>query len=262
MYDEQGNKKRSAMRRAVLGALAGVMVMGTAQAGSVMGNGGATEVTQILNNTQLVQETAQTYQQIQQLAQQLQYMQAQMQNLTAAPQQIWGQAQQDLTQLTQLVSQSQGLAYTAGNFSQQFQQEYPGFAATAGATSYGQQYSDWITKSLGSISTAMRVAGVQTSQGQFASEQAALQSIQNISAGSPGALQAIQAGNMIANAQVTQLQELRQLIGTQIAAQDTYLATQQQVQANQTNAAQTVLMQGNGTVRQWGQSGFVGYGPQ
>ena len=256
MYDEQGNKKRPAMRRAVLGALAGVMVMGTAQAGSVMGNGGATEVTQILNNTQLVQETAQTYQQIQQLAQQLQYMQAQMQNLTAAPQQIWGQAQQDLTQLTQLVSQSQGLAYTAGNFSQQFQQEYPGFTT---GTNFGQQYSDWITKTLGGISTAMQVAGVQTNQGQFATEQAALQSIQNISAGSPGALQAIQAGNMIANNTATQLMKLRQLMGAQVAAQDTYLATQQQNQASSSAAVQDILSQGNGTIRAAGQSGFKQY---
>ena len=250
-------------RKAVMLALAGSMVIGNAQAGSVMGNGGATEVTQILNNVQLVQETAQTYQQIQQLAQQLQYMQSQLQNLAAAPQQIWGQAQQDLTQLTQLtqlVSQSQTLAYAAGNGAQQFQQNYPGFAATAGATNYGQQYSTWINNSLSSVSAALQSAGFQANN--FASEQAALQSIRNISAGSPGALQAIQAGNMIASNQADQLMQLRQLMTAQMGAQDSYIAARQQVQANQTNAAQTVLMQGNGTVRQWGQSGFVGYGPQ
>ena len=247
-------------RKAVMLALAGSMVIGNAHAGSVMGNGGATEVTQILNNVQLVQETAQTYQQIQQLAQQLQYMQSQLQNLTAAPQQIWGQAQQDLTQLTQLVSQSQTLAYAAGNGAQQFQQNYPGFAATAGATNYGQQYSTWINNSLNSVSAALQSAGFQANN--FASEQAALQSIRNISAGSPGALQAIQAGNMIASNQADQLMQLRQLMTAQMGAQDSYIAARQQVQANQTNAAQTVLMQGNGTVRQWGQSGFVGYGPQ
>ncbi len=244
-------------RKAVMLALAGSMVIGNAQAGSVAGNGGATEVTQILNNVQLVQETAQTYQQIQQLAQQLQYMQAQMQNLTAAPQQIWGQAQQDLSQLTQLVSQSQGLAYTAGNLSQQFQQEYPGF--TAGAN-FGQQYGDWITKSLGGLSTAMQVAGLQTNQGQFATEQAALQSIRNMSAGSPGALQAVQAGNMIASNMADQLMKLRQLMGSQMAAQDTYLATQQQVQAGRAMATQQFMQQGTGTIRQPGQSGFQGYG--
>lgn len=256
MYDEQGNKKRSTMRRAVLGALAGVMVITNAQAGSVMGNGGATEVTQILNNVQLVQETAQTYQQIQQLAQALQYDQQQLQNLVQAPQQVWGQAQQDLAQLTQLVSQSQGLAYTAGNLSQQFQQEYPGF--TAGAN-FGQQYSDWITKSLGGLSTAMQVAGLQTSQGQFATEQAALQSIRNMSAGSPGALQAVQAGNMIASNMADQLMKLRQLMGSQMAAQDTYLATQQQSQASGAAATQDIMRQGNGNIRQPGQSGFVQY---
>ena len=243
-------------RKAVMLALAGSMVIGNAQAGSVMGNGGATEVTQILNNGQLIQIAAQTYQQIQQLAQQLQYMQAQMQNLTAAPQDVWGQAQQDLTQLTQLVAQSQGLAYTAGNLSQQFQQTYPGFTSPV---NFGQQYSDWINKSLGGLSTAMQVAGLQTSQGQFASEQAALQSIRSMSASSPGALQAVQAGNMIASNTADQLMKLRQLMGAQMAAQDTYLATQQQNQASSSAAVQDILSQGDGTIRAAGQSGFTQY---
>jgi hypothetical protein len=34
---------------------------------------------------------------------------------------------------------------------------------------------------------------------------------------------------------------------------------QAQVQSDQTDAAQTVLKQGNGAVRQWGRSGFVGF---
>ncbi len=230
---------KSTTRKAVMLALAGSMVMGTAQAGSVMGNGGATEVTQILNNVQLVQETAQTYQQIQQLAQQLQYMQSQLQNLVTAPQQIWGQAQADLTQLTQLVSQGQALGYALGNIDQTFAAKYPGYTQSLG-TNYSQASQSWIQTSLDSFRSALDSAGLQSSQ--FATEQAALQSIQNISAGSPGALQAIQAGNMIANAQVTQLQKLRQLTMAQMQAQEAYMSQKVQQQAS-TQATVSAQMQ-------------------
>ena len=58
--------RNATARRAILAALAGSMVMSAANAGSVAGNGGATEVTQILNNVELVQQSAQMYQQVQQ----------------------------------------------------------------------------------------------------------------------------------------------------------------------------------------------------
>lgn len=51
--------RNTQQRRAILAALAGSMVMSTANAGSVAGNGGATEVTQILNNAELLQQSAQ-----------------------------------------------------------------------------------------------------------------------------------------------------------------------------------------------------------
>jgi P-type conjugative transfer protein TrbJ len=228
-----------------------------AQAGSVAGNGGATEVTQTLNNYELVTQSAQMYTQVQQSLQQVQMEQQQLQNLIAAPQQLWGQAQQDLGNLVQLVSKTQAIAYSAGNIDQQFKQSFPGYAASAGSTNYGQQYSSWIQKSLDGLNTALQAAGLNTSQ--FATEQSAMDQIQNLSAGSPGSLQAVQAGNMIASQTVQQLQKMRQLLANQTMAQTNYLATQQQIKADQTDAAQTFLRQGNGQVRQPNQSGYKSF---
>jgi P-type conjugative transfer protein TrbJ len=248
---------KHAARKAVLAALAGTMIAFDANAGSVAGNGGATEVTQILNNVELVNQSAQMYQEVQQTLQQVQMMQQQLKNLISAPQQLWGQAQQDLIQLTQLVSQTTAISYAAANIDQQFRQAFPGFAQTAGNTNFGAKYKDLMGKAMDGLNSALQAAGMNVKQ--FDTERNAIVQIQGISAGSQGALQAMQAGNMIASQTVDQLQKLRQLLATQTLAQSNYLGMQAQMQADQTDAAQTVLKQGNGTVRRWGQSGFVGF---
>lgn len=257
---KQADKKMCvtrAMKRVALVALAGSMVMTTANAGSVAGNGGATEVTQILNNSELVVQSAQMYQQVQQTLQQVQMMQQQMRNLLTAPQQLWGQAQQDLMQLTQLVGQTQAIGYAAANVDQQFRQAFPGFASSAGNTNYGAKYKDLITKAMGGLNSALQGAGLNARQ--FDTERNAIAQIQGMSGGSQGALQAVQAGNMIASQTVDQLQKMRQLLQTQAQAEANYLGMQAQVQADQTDALQTMLKQGDGTVRRTGQSGFRGY---
>ena len=221
-------------------------------AGSVAGNGGATEVTQLLNNAELVGQTAQ---QIQMVQNQLTQLMNEAKNLTAAPQQIWGQAQQDLMQLTQLVQQGQSLSYALANVDQMFKQQFPGYGQSTTSPNYSQLYQSWSQKSMDGLRQALTAAGVQSNQ--FQNEQQAMANIQSISAGSPGALQAIQAGTMVASQQVEQLQKLRQLQMAQMQAQANYLAAQQSKQDNDTEAVQAWMKQGNGTVRQPRSSGFA-----
>lgn len=245
------------LRNTVIVALAGSMIATNANAGSVAGNGGSTEITQILNNFELVTQSAQMYQQVQQAIQQVQMEQQQLKNLLNAPQQLWGQAQQDLTQLAQLVSQTTAISYAAGNIDQTFRGAYPGYAKSAGATNYGTKYKALIGQAMDGLNSALQSAGLNASQ--FTSERAAVQQIQSMSGGSQGSLQAIQAGNMIASQTIDQLQKLRQLLAAQTQSQSNYLAAQAQVQADQTDATQTLMKQGNGTVRQSGQSGFTNF---
>lgn len=226
-------------------------VVGKCFAGSVAGTGGSTEVTQLLNNVEMVNQTTQ---QIMMVQQQLTMLANQAKNLTTAPQQIWGQAQSDLMRLTSLVAQGQSIAYSAQNVDQVFRQRFPGYGSTSTNTNYGQLYRSWSDASRQGLSTALQAAGFQA--GNFASEQAALQQIQGISAGSPGSLQAIQAGNMIASQQVEQLQKLRQLTVAQMEAQNGYLAAQQTKEDHSTEAVDKWMRQGDGTLKQPGTRGF------
>jgi P-type conjugative transfer protein TrbJ len=216
-------------RNAVLGALACSMVMTTANAGSVAGNGGATEVTQILNNVELVQQSAQMYQEVEQTIQQVQMMQQQLKNLMTAPQQVWGAVQSDLTQLTQLVAQGQALGYALGNIDQAFATKFPGYT-TALKGNFSQASKNWTQTTLDSLRSALDSAGLQSQQ--FATEQSAMDSIQSMSGSAQGSLQAVQAGNMIASQTVQQLQKLRQLFMAQMQAQNAYLANKEQAEAN------------------------------
>ncbi|MES2758095.1 MAG: P-type conjugative transfer protein TrbJ [Pseudomonadota bacterium] len=235
----------------------GVLATAT-HAGSVAGFGGSTEITQLLNNVELVGQSAQMYLQVQQTLQQVVMAKQQLQNLLAAPVQNWGQAQQDLAALADLVTKTGALTYASGNIDQLFRQKFPGYARTAGNSNYGAKYQGLVQSQLDGLNSALQAAGLQSSQ--FVNERAALQQIQGISAGSQGSLQALQAGNMIASQTIDQLQKLRQLTMSQMQAQNSYLAGQAQQQADQTDAAQTFLKQGTGTVRKMGTSGFVGFG--
>lgn len=207
-------------KRYLLAALIAAAVAHVAHAGTVAGTGGSTEVTQIMNNVELVNQSAQMYQQVQQTIQQVQYSKQQLQNLVAAPQMLWGQAQSDLQQLSQLVTKGQALGYALGNIDQQFASKYQGYKPSTNQTSA----RNWNDTSMDSLKAALSTAGMQANQ--FANEQATMDSIQNIAANAPGALQASQAGVMVASQQVQQLQKLRQLFMAQMQAQNAYLAQQ------------------------------------
>jgi P-type conjugative transfer protein TrbJ len=95
----------------------------------------ATEVTQLLNNAQLVQMggeqirqgtqlATQITNQLQQIENQLKMYQNMLQNTASLPQRIWDQAQQNIQQLAQLAQTGQGLAYSMSNVDSVFRQRF------------------------------------------------------------------------------------------------------------------------------------------
>ncbi len=248
---------RTLTSRVLLAAFIVGAVVTTANAGSVAGFGGSTEVTQILNNVELIQQSAQMYQQVQNTIMAVQHSQQQLKNLLALPTQTWGQAQQELSALADLVNKTTALSYAGRNIDQLFRQRFKGFSSSAGSTNFGAQFQNLVQTQLDGLNSALQAAGLQSSQ--FAHERAALQQIQSMSAGSQGSLQALMAGNMIASQQIDQLQKLRQLYMAQMQAQNSFMAGQAQQQADQVDATQTFMKQGNGTVRQPGSSGFKSF---
>ena len=225
-------------RRIALVTTLAVAIPVYAIAGSVAGTGGATEVTQLLNNVQLGQQTQSLAQQVTTTLQQLQVLQQQLQyaqqNLITAPQQIWGIAQSDLARLISLAGQANTITYAAGVNQQQFNQLYPGYQGAQ--TTQTNQYSGLLTSSFAAQQSAIQNAGLNISQ--FATERAAIQTIQSTSANSPGALQAVQAGNMLTSQIIDQMQKVRVLIADQTTAQANAAAAQGQNDSNGRAAAQ------------------------
>jgi P-type conjugative transfer protein TrbJ len=186
----------------------------SSHAGSIAGTGGATEVTQILNNIQLLQS----------VYHQAEMVKAQLKNMEGFGNMEWGRAQDSLASLTKVVSQGQSLSYALGNAEAVFKQKYPGYTAHGGGD-FAKQYEDWSQTTLSSIRGALSSAGLQSEQ--FASEEEAMRSIRSMSARSSSTVQAVQAGVMVAAQQVEQLQKLRQLQMAQIQAQGAFLAKEQ-----------------------------------
>ncbi|MTK63969.1 MAG: hypothetical protein F8N15_05455 [Methanobacterium sp.] len=206
-------------------------VASPALAGSVAGTGGATEITQLANNVELIDIAAQATQQVQYLFRQLQALQQQLQyaeqNLVSAPMQVWGAAQADLTTLANLSSQANAVMYAGGAIAQRFQQLYPGYQGTAPT---GAQYATLVTNSLDAQKAAIQNAGLQYTQ--MGTERSVVQQIQGMSSSSPGALQAIQAGNMLTSQLIDQMQKTRLLLADQTVAQANAAAAAAQDKTN------------------------------
>jgi P-type conjugative transfer protein TrbJ len=211
-----------------------------AQAGTVFGNGGATEVTQILNNSQLMaiwqtgtmqlaELNSMLDNEITQTMQQINMVQNQLQDLMSIGDKVmgpWNQISGALGKLQGAVSRGQALSYTLQNLDQQFMQKYQGFGNyTSGGSSYAAQYQGWSQATNDGIKSALEAQGLQASD--FATEQSTMDQLNSMSSSANGTVSAVQAGNAIAAQQVVQLQKLRQLQMEQFNAYAGYLSGQQ-----------------------------------
>ncbi|MDQ3232870.1 MAG: hypothetical protein M3Q07_13715, partial [Pseudobdellovibrionaceae bacterium] len=78
---------------------------------------------------------------------------------------------------------------------------------------------------------AMKAANLQFEQ--FSSEEETIKTIQRLGSSAKGRMEAIQAGNLIASQQVSQIQKLRGLMMAQMQMQSAYLS----FEANQKDSA-------------------------
>jgi P-type conjugative transfer protein TrbJ len=253
MNRHSGRKKHSFTPAKI--AILALALTSPAQAGTVMGNGGATEVTQILNNAQLMaifqNGTSQLAQlssmldnEITQTMQQISMVQNQLQDLASMGNQImtpYNQVSGALGKLQGLVSRGQSLSYTLQNLDQQFSQLYPGFGNYGSSGTYATQYKGWSQASMDGIKGALQAQGLQASD--FATEQSTMDQLNSMSSSANGTVSAVQAGNAIAAQQVVQLQKLRQLQMEQFNAYAGYLSGQQAKQDAEAEAMGKFMQQ-------------------
>jgi type IV secretion system protein TrbJ len=184
----------------------------------------ASEMTQLLNNLELLH---QALQQAQELSNQLKMLENMAQNLKNIPDQVWTPASQHLQSLMSVVKQGQSLAFSSSNISEEFQHKFKGFVQ---AESFQTDYKTWSNTVRDSLRTSLSAANLQSQQ--FTSEEQVLSALRSMSQSAEGRMQALQVGTQISVEQVAQLQKLRGLMMAQIQAQNTYMAGEQQQKDN------------------------------
>lgn len=160
---------------------------------------------------QLVQSVTLADQLVQQatmVSQQLTMLQNQARNLQSLPSSFWPNVSSQLTQLIQINRQSQGLSYSMADVAAETRHQYGDPGQTL--TGVEQRYQSWNDNSNSQLSSTLQSYGYQADN--FATEQAALEQVQQASQSATGRLQALQAGNQIAGMQVNQTQLLRSAV--------------------------------------------------
>lgn len=195
--------------------------------------GGATEVTQIANNFQLLMSYAE---QAQQTAHQMNMYQAMLKNLmkngpsaTLDQQayQLW--QNQNMTSsfknLRRVVIGGQKVAYSQATLDSQFKTVHPGYGNYGDGTNYSTAYRNWSDTTHDSVENSLSMVNAQ--EESFDSEQDMVSALNQQSQSAEGQLQALQAGNSIGVSMIGQMQKLRQLQMSQMHAQGAYMAGQQ-----------------------------------
>ncbi len=180
--------------------------------------GGATEVTQIINMSQLVMSYAQ---QVEDYQSQLMQYSTMVRNLAANP---LGVLAPDVAKMT---SDAARLWSIGKNIASSMSQVDKTFAETFKnplAMSYAEKFSRWNNASSDALRSAMLNAGLQREN--FATDQEALQKLVDRVQAADGAVGGLQALGSLNAAQIQESMKLRDLISQQQVAQNTYLTAQ------------------------------------
>lgn len=189
-----------------------------------------TEVTQLLNNIQMVKQVITSAQQLQA---ELNMYKNMLTNSESVPNHIWGKAMQDITKVNALLQQSQAIAHTSGNIDDQYANKYSTYknylAKQMNGQDWDDKYDQWSKETSDNMLYTMKALGLQSTQ--MDDDDAVMQQLQTLSQSSEGRMQALQVGNMMAAQSMRQLQKLEKLMMINTQMQANYLATQQDKEA-------------------------------
>lgn len=232
--------KKIRMRKTAMLIIAVAISLNVSAGGGGL-TGGATELTQLANNSELVaiigkeaeqisNQLTQINNQIQQYNQLVNQYNNMLTNTLQLPNHIWGQAESALQNLANVAQTGEALAYSMTNLDAEFRNKYQSYddhlLRDYDRANFPGEYKEWSDTNRDSIRSALLAANLQADQ--FATENSTLQQIQTLSQTSTGRLQAIQAGSLIAAQQVRQVQKLRQLVMSQIQLQASVAASTQE----------------------------------
>ncbi|WP_158898431.1 P-type conjugative transfer protein TrbJ [Burkholderia sp. L27(2015)] len=191
-------------------AVFGISTSPSSWAGSVLGTGGSTEVTQLANQVQLIQAAIT----------QAQQLSVALQQATTNPNTPFSQTMQELEQLRSVYNTAQGVGYSLQSVNQNFTNLYPGFGTVNG--NIQTNITNWQNQTRNTVQSAMQTAG--WTMDQVASSDQMIETLRSQSQSAQGQMQATQAGNAIAVEMVQQLRSLSQLQAASSQAQASYMA--------------------------------------
>lgn len=200
-----------------------VLVFGDVSPRVEAGGVWATEITQLLNHVQLMQ---QYIQQVQMVKNNFLRYTNMLQNTRVLPNQMVGPVLQDLNQLAQVVVGGQALAYSMSNLNARFASTYPGYSQAYNPNAYYQNYANWSQTSLDTTFSSLRAMGIQGQE--LKNTQSFLTAMRQRMMTPQGRLDAIQIGTEVSEQQVEQLLLLRQLMILDLQSKQAYQATQMQ----------------------------------
>ena len=202
----------------------------------------------VIDLTNLVQNTISALKMIESvineatmIANQLEQIRVLIQNTTNYPEGIWDrEALPRLLRLGQIIEQEQALAYTLANVDRLFRERYPGYRPV---TDWAREYDQLDAHDAGHAPRhpargAPPRRGLRRRAGAHRRSTA-------LSDSAVGRMQAVQTGNMIAAEQVQQLVKLRQLVMAQVNAQNVYMASQTNREAQRAATQSEWIRNGN-----------------
>ena len=214
-----------------------MVVSGVANAGSVAGTGGGTEVTQLLNYAELYNQTNQSMSQLQTQMNQLANLKKQV--MAGSPIQDFASTKQLFGNVVSTVKQAQGIGYDSQVMAGRFSSLYPDFNQKTG-TNFFSQYGNWSKDLNGMLKASMGTANLHVSN--FANDATTNQTLQDKVRSANTAesqVAVINAGNEVALGTYQELQQMRQMQAVQSAAQTSYMAKQNSESDKKTADAQS-----------------------
>lgn len=216
MAHQKPNKRGTLASALVLAAVC--LAAGHAEAGSVAGFGGSTEITQLLNNLQLIQSYEQ---QVNSYLRQGLQLQNELTNLIKNPTSMLGQdVGRMINGIGKIMNGGQAIGYNLAQIDKNFATMFK----SQQAMTFSKAFTSWHKTSTDTLEGTLKAIGA--TREQYQSNQDALTDLYNKSQASQGNLQALQTLSQINVRQIQQLESLQELMASQATAATTYMAAQ------------------------------------
>jgi len=204
---------------------------------------------QVIDLANLVQNTRTALQMVESVLKQVEMIRNQMTQIENMVQNtnrlagLWdAEARPRLQRLGQIIEQEQAIAYQMVGIDAEFRRRFPGYRPV---TDWAKEYELWTRTAMDTLRGTLNAARLHAEN--FATEQGRIEALQRMSDSAAGRMQALQVGNMMAAEQLQQLVQLRQLILAQMNAQNVYMATQLNRDAQEAATVSEWVRNGNST---------------